>query len=37
LLPEVCLFTAAEAENVATLLRTERQRHRAWLKKTTEL
>ena len=37
LLPEACLFTAAEAEIVATLLSTERQRHRAWLKKTTAL
>ena len=36
-LPEACLFTAAEAENVKMLLRTERQRHRAWLKKTTAL
>ncbi len=35
-LPEDCLFTAREAESVEMLLRTERQRHRAWLKKTTE-
>jgi predicted nucleic acid-binding Zn ribbon protein len=34
-LPTDCLFTATEAENVEMLLRTERQRHRAWLKKTT--
>jgi predicted nucleic acid-binding Zn ribbon protein len=34
-LPEDCLFTATEAESVEMLLRTERQRHRAWLKKTT--
>jgi len=34
-LPKDCLFTATEAENVEMLLRTERQRHRAWLKKTT--
>jgi hypothetical protein len=33
-LPEDCRFTAAEAQNVAMLVRTERQRHRAWLKKT---
>jgi hypothetical protein len=33
LLPEDCLFTAREAENVETLLKTERQRHRAWMKK----
>ena len=37
LLPVACLFTAAEAENVATLLRIEQQRHRAWLKKSTAL
>ena len=37
LLPAACLFTAIEAENVEILLRTERQRHRAWLKKTTAL
>ena|SRR5947207_10171979 len=36
-LPEDCLFTTAEAENVEMLLRTERQRHRAWLKKTTAM
>jgi len=34
-LPEDCLFTATEAESVEMLLRTERQRHRAWLKRTT--
>ena len=34
-LPKDCLFTATEAENVEMLLRAERQRHRAWLKKTT--
>jgi predicted nucleic acid-binding Zn ribbon protein len=33
-LPEDCLFTATEAESVEILLRTEQQRHRAWLKKT---
>src|SRR2546426_2017778 len=33
-LPEDCLFTVGEAQNVAMLLRTERQRHRAWLKKS---
>ena len=33
LLPEECLFTAVEAQNVELLLRIERQRHRAWLKK----
>lgn len=33
-LPEDCRFTAAEAQNVAMLVRTERQRHREWLKKT---
>jgi len=37
MLPEACLFTAAEAESVEMLLRTERQRHKAWLKKTTAL
>ena len=36
-LPEDRLFTAAEAENVEMLLKTERQRHRAWLKKTTAM
>ena len=36
-LPEDCRFTATEAESVAMLLRTERQRHRAWLKKTTAM
>ena len=36
-LPEDCLFTATEAESVEMLLRTERQRHRAWLKKTTSI
>ena len=33
-LPDDCLFTQTEAQNVETLLRTERQRHRAWLRKT---
>src|SRR5262245_43532659 len=37
LLPTDCLFTAVEAENVEMLLRTERERHRTWLKKTTAL
>jgi len=36
-LPEGCRFTAAEAENVEMLLRTERLRHRAWLKKATAI
>src|SRR2546429_9722504 len=36
-LPADCLFTATEAQNVEMLLRTERQRLRAWLKKTTAL
>ena len=36
-LPEDCLFTATEAENVEMLIRIERQRHRAWLKKTTAM
>jgi predicted nucleic acid-binding Zn ribbon protein len=36
-LPEDCLFTATEAESVEMLLRIERQRHRAWLKKTTAM
>jgi len=30
-LPSNCLFTSAEAEKVDSLLRTERQRHKAWL------
>ncbi len=34
-LPEDCRFTVPEAESVEMLLRTERQRYRAWLKKTT--
>ena len=34
-LPEDCLFTSTEAENVEMLLKTERQRHRVWLKKAT--
>jgi len=34
-LPEDCLFTATEAESVEMLLRAERQRHRAWLKRKT--
>ena len=33
-LPADCRFTAIEAERVEVLLRTERQRHRAWLKRT---
>ena len=37
LLPAACLFTPVEAENVEILLKTERQRHRAWLKKTSAL
>jgi predicted nucleic acid-binding Zn ribbon protein len=36
-LPEDCRFTATEAETVEMLLKSERERHRAWLKKTTEL
>lgn len=36
-LPKDCLFTPPEAENVETLLRTERQRHRFWMKKTTAM
>ncbi len=32
-LPASCLFSPDEAERVDALLRTERQRHRAWLKK----
>ena len=36
-LPEDCRFTATEAKSVEMLLRTERQRHRAWLKKTTSM
>jgi len=36
-LPEDCRFTATEAETVEMLLKTERERHRAWLKKTTEM
>jgi len=36
-LPEDCRFTAPEAARVEMLLRTERQRHRAWLKKTTAM
>jgi hypothetical protein len=30
-LPEHLLFSSAEAEKVDVLLRTERQRHKAWL------
>src|ERR1041385_6730802 len=37
MLPKDCLFTATEAENVEMLLRSERERHRAWLKKTLEM
>jgi len=36
-LPEDCLFTVTESESVELLLRTERHRHRAWLKKTTAM
>src|SRR5262245_33215983 len=36
-LPEDCRFTAREAQSVEMLLRTEQQRHRAWLKKATGL
>ena len=36
-LPENCRFNAMEAASVEMLLRTERQRHKAWLKKTTEM
>src|SRR5262245_9163296 len=36
-LPPDCLFTATEAESVEMLMRIERQRHKAWLKKTTDL
>ncbi len=36
-LPADCRFTAREAESVEMLLKTERQRHRAWLKKTTAM
>lgn len=36
-LPLECRFTAPEAESVETLLRIERQRHRAWLKRTTAM
>ena len=35
-LPEDCRFTPTEAASVENLLRTERQRHRAWLKKSTQ-
>jgi predicted nucleic acid-binding Zn ribbon protein len=36
-LPADCLFTAEEAESVEMLLRTERQRHKAWLKRTAAM
>src|SRR5947209_12012823 len=36
-LPQECRFTPPEAESVEMLLRTERQRHRAWLKRTTAM
>src|SRR4026209_1074933 len=36
-LPEDCLFTAAEAERVEMLLRTEQEHHRAWLKRTSAI
>ena len=32
-LPENCLFTRSEAEDVELLVKTERQCHRVWLKK----
>jgi hypothetical protein len=32
-LPEDCLFTRSEAEDVELLVKTERQCHRVWLKK----
>ena len=31
ILPTNCLFNIAEAEKVKALIRTERQRHKAWL------
>jgi hypothetical protein len=34
LLPESCLLSSAEAERVNLLLKTERERHRAWLIRT---
>src|SRR5256885_11848986 len=34
-LPADCLFTATASENVEMLLRTDRHRHRAWLKRMT--
>ena|SRR5437667_738529 len=36
-LPEDCLFTATEAESVEMVLRAERRRYRAWLKRTTAM
>ena len=36
-LPDDCLFTAAEAEKVEMLLRTEQQHHRAWLKRESAM
>jgi predicted nucleic acid-binding Zn ribbon protein len=36
-LPKNCLFTPTEAESVELVLKTEQQRHRAWLKKTAAL
>ena len=33
-LPATCLFSADEAERVDVLLKTERERHRQWLKKS---
>src|SRR5437867_910037 len=32
-LPEECLFTAGEAQDVEMILRAERQAHKAWLKR----
>jgi len=34
-LPENCLFTRSEAQDVELLVKTERQCHRVWLKKVT--
>jgi hypothetical protein len=33
-LPANCLFSAEEAERVDALLKTERERHREWLRKS---
>ena len=32
-LPEACLFSEAQAQNVRTMVQEERQRHRVWLQK----